>query len=173
MLVLRWEWKPAICLLTHDSLSTYCMLVTMPVTMPAASGMQRWTRHSLGAGFNKTVTMEKVFLGNSLAIQWLGLHASRAGTMGFIPSWGTKPPQAVWCGQKWINRWYVKERKIGWFTEMCQLKTWTIWSFLAIKFKVENYSRQFYFKNLKIRIPYWKRYIFREDVLMIHCKRQD
>ena len=28
--------------------------------------------------------------GNSLAIQWLGLHAFAAGDMGSIPGWGTK-----------------------------------------------------------------------------------
>ena len=38
--------------------------------------------------------------GNSLAVQWLGLHASTAGGMGLIPRQGTKIPQATWCGQK-------------------------------------------------------------------------
>ena len=28
--------------------------------------------------------------GNSLALQWLGLHASTAGGTGSIPGWGTK-----------------------------------------------------------------------------------
>ena len=38
--------------------------------------------------------------GNSLAVQWLGLHASSAGGMGLIPGWGTKISHAVWCSQK-------------------------------------------------------------------------
>ena len=31
-------------------------------------------------------------LGNSLAVQWLGLCASKAGSLGLIPHWGTKIP---------------------------------------------------------------------------------
>ena len=29
-----------------------------------------------------------------------GLHAFTAEGMGSMPGWGTKFPQAVWCGQK-------------------------------------------------------------------------
>ena len=39
-------------------------------------------------------------IGNSLAVQWLGLRASTAGGMGSIPGWGTKIPQAPRHGQK-------------------------------------------------------------------------
>ena len=39
-------------------------------------------------------------MGNSLAIQWLGLRASTAGGMGSIPGQETKIPQATWRGQK-------------------------------------------------------------------------
>ena len=39
-------------------------------------------------------------LGNSLAVQWLGLHASTAGDTGFIPGWGTKIPHAARHSQK-------------------------------------------------------------------------
>ena len=42
--------------------------------------------------------MNKV--GNSLAVQWLGLHALTAEGPGSIPGRGTKIPQAVWHGQK-------------------------------------------------------------------------
>ena len=38
--------------------------------------------------------------GNSLAIQWLGLHALPAEGPGSIPGQGTKIPQAVWWGQE-------------------------------------------------------------------------
>ena len=39
-------------------------------------------------------------LGNSLAVQWLGLHAPTAGGTGSIPSWGTKSPHATEHSQK-------------------------------------------------------------------------
>ena len=38
-------------------------------------------------------------LGNSLAVQWLGLHTSTVGGMGWIPGLGTKmapPPQKIY-----------------------------------------------------------------------------
>ena len=34
-------------------------------------------------------------MGNSLGVQWLGLHASTAGGMGSIPGQGTKVPHAA------------------------------------------------------------------------------
>ena len=37
---------------------------------------------------------------NSLAVQWLGLHASTARVTGLIPGWGTKVLQAMLHGQK-------------------------------------------------------------------------
>ena len=42
--------------------------------------------------------------GNSLAVQWLGLHTftakrARVGS-GSIPGWGTMIPQVAKCGQK-------------------------------------------------------------------------
>ena len=40
------------------------------------------------------------FDGTSLAVQWLGLHASNAGSVGSIPVPGTKIPHAAWHGQK-------------------------------------------------------------------------
>ena len=33
-------------------------------------------------------------------VQWLGLGAFTAKGPGSIPGWGTKNPQATWCGQK-------------------------------------------------------------------------
>ena len=37
---------------------------------------------------------------NTLAVQWLGLHASTAGGTGLIPGQGTKILHAAWHGQK-------------------------------------------------------------------------
>jgi len=46
----------------------------------------------------------KIFLGNSLVVQWLGHHYSIAGSMVLIPGRGTKILQAVWCGQNKTNK---------------------------------------------------------------------
>ena len=43
---------------------------------------------------------QKISWGNSLAVQWLGLHASTAGGMGSIPGHGTKILQVVQYGKK-------------------------------------------------------------------------
>ena len=40
------------------------------------------------------------FLGNSLAVQWLGLCAFTAEVAGSIPGPGTKISQATWHSQK-------------------------------------------------------------------------
>ena len=42
--------------------------------------------------------------GNSLAIQWLGLHAFAAGGMGSIPGWGTKILQVQQHGKIQTNK---------------------------------------------------------------------
>ena len=44
--------------------------------------------------------LKKHPLGNSLAVQWLGLQPLTAQGLGSIPGWGTKIPQATRCGQK-------------------------------------------------------------------------
>ena len=46
------------------------------------------------------VCPEKVMKGTSLVVQWLGIHASNAGGMDWIPGQGTKIPHATWHGQK-------------------------------------------------------------------------
>ena len=48
--------------------------------------------------WNKVMILK--IIENSLAVQWLELHASTAGDMDLIPGWGTKIPQAAWHGQK-------------------------------------------------------------------------
>ena len=56
-----------------------------------------------------------VKMGNSLVVQWLGLHASIAGGPGSIPCQGTNIPQAVQNGQR------KKKRLVGEFYVMCIL----------------------------------------------------
>ena len=46
------------------------------------------------------VCPEKVMKGTSLVVQWLGIHASNAGGIDWIPGQGTKIPHATWHGQK-------------------------------------------------------------------------
>ena len=43
-------------------------------------------------------------LGTSLAIPWLRLRASNAGSAGSVPDWGTKIPHASWHCQKISNK---------------------------------------------------------------------
>ena len=47
-----------------------------------------------------TIWLSKLISGTSLAVQWLGLRASTAGSVGLIPGQETKTPHAVWCDQK-------------------------------------------------------------------------
>ena len=47
--------------------------------------------------------------GNSLVVQWLGLHNLTAKGLGLIPGWRTKVLKATWHGQKkrnpvWLRR---------------------------------------------------------------------
>ena len=42
--------------------------------------------------------------GNSLVVQWLGLHASIAGSMGLKPGWEPKIPQGMWFGEGQTKR---------------------------------------------------------------------
>ena len=51
----------------------------------------------------KLFNWKKNGLGNSLVVQWLGLHASTAGGMDSIPSRGTKFPQVSGPSQKKKN----------------------------------------------------------------------
>ena len=44
--------------------------------------------------------IQKSVSGTSLVVQWLSLLPSTAGGVGSIPGWGTKIPNAMWCGQK-------------------------------------------------------------------------
>ena len=55
-----------------------------------------------GMTFKNISIIKKKGGGNSLVVQWLGLHAFTAKDQGSIPGQGTKIPQATWCGQKKI-----------------------------------------------------------------------
>ena len=50
---------------------------------------------------------QQIFMGKSLAVQWLGPNTFTARGLGSILAWGTKFPQATWCGQK-KNLWRTK-----------------------------------------------------------------
>ena len=50
--------------------------------------------------FKCTSLFKEGFLGNSLAVQWLRLHAFTAEGLGSILVQGTKIPHFVQCGQK-------------------------------------------------------------------------
>ena len=50
--------------------------------------------------FRSFPALEIGSLGNSLVVQWLGVHASCWWGPGFNPGQGTKIPQDVWCGKK-------------------------------------------------------------------------
>ena len=43
-------------------------------------------------------------MGNSLAVQWLGLCAFTAESLGSIPGWGTKIARVAQRGQKQTNK---------------------------------------------------------------------
>ena len=49
---------------------------------------------------SKKIKRRKMPRGNSLAVQWLELHAFTAEGPGSIPGWGTKIPQAAQHSQK-------------------------------------------------------------------------
>ena len=52
----------------------------------------------LCAKCNRTATTTKI-LANTLAVQWLGLHAFTAEGPSSVPGWGTKIIQAALCSQ--------------------------------------------------------------------------
>ena len=47
--------------------------------------------------------LKKKKLGNSLAVQWLGVRTFIAKGPGSVLGWGAKIPQAAWHGQKINN----------------------------------------------------------------------
>ena len=54
------------------------------------------------------LTQKHIHTRNSLAVWWLGLWASTAGGLGWIPGWETKILQATQCGQinkKRLRQW--------------------------------------------------------------------
>ena len=57
-----------------------------------------WLSHTLM--MMMMVTIINIIVGNSLAVQWLGLCTFTAKRPGSILGQGTKIPQVVWRGQK-------------------------------------------------------------------------
>ena len=56
--------------------------------------------------YHRNGHLKMVKMGTSLAVQWLGLHASTAGGPGSIPDRGTKILQAAWhCQKNFKKKW--------------------------------------------------------------------
>ena len=53
------------------------------------------------------LVLKSATLGNSLAVQWLGLHVFTAEGAGSVPGWGIKIPQAAW----WPKREKKKKKR--------------------------------------------------------------
>ena len=83
-------------------------------------------------------------LGNSLAVQWLGLRTSTAGGMGSIPGGRTKMLEATWCGQK-------RKRKKGKMVKMVNFTSGIIY---------HNWKNKIILKrNLVVEHKgFWKKY---------------
>ena len=62
---------------------------------------------------NERSQTKKVYIGTSLAVQWLGLHASSAWGTGSIPGRGTEILQAIQRSQKKEKRVYTLILFIG------------------------------------------------------------
>ena len=54
---------------------------------------------------------KKDVIGNSLVVQWLGVHAFTAQGLGSIPGWGTKILQDARCGQKQRKEKGLRKRR--------------------------------------------------------------
>ena len=67
--------------------------------------------------------------GNSLEVQWLGLHTFTAEGVGSIPGQGTKILQAAWCGQKIKNQNNKDEDSDGRTTSMFYVVNFNIFPF--------------------------------------------
>ena len=66
------------------------------------------------------ILIRLVVLGTSLAVQWLGLHASTAGGKGLIPGRGTKIPHAAWPKEKTATKdWWCLHIVETLFTTFC------------------------------------------------------
>ena len=60
----------------------------------------------------KWILLKSWKIGNSLVVQWLGLHTSTAGGPGSIPGRETKIPKAVWRSQKKKKSWKIQKEKV-------------------------------------------------------------
>lgn len=53
----------------------------------------------------KKDTSKMTLIRTSLEVQWLTLHASAAGSTGWIPSQGSGILHATWPKRKYMNKW--------------------------------------------------------------------
>ena len=71
---------------------------------PAAVGEMETLMPCTGGGklqrTEEQIVHRELELRDSLAVQWLELHASTAGDTGSIPGQGTKIPHHTWCSKK-------------------------------------------------------------------------
>ena len=98
--------------------------------------------------FRSLPALEIGSLGNSLVVQWLGVHASCWWGPGFNPGQGTKIPQDVWCGKKkkkgnhqphempqtWHGQWHLRWSEGLLCSHSCERRSvinqgigWTVW----------------------------------------------
>ena len=73
-----------------NPVSWWCIVTSKPEVQIIGEG-----NSYCGLVFSGKTSLEIASVGNSLAVQWLGLQASTAGGSGLIPGLGTQIPQAV------------------------------------------------------------------------------
>lgn len=68
-------------------------------SLPIHKSLGVWNEIHISWQDKKNLNLQ-ILWGNSLAVQWWGLHASTAGNTGSVSGWGIKVLQAVWHGKK-------------------------------------------------------------------------
>ena len=63
-----------------------------------------FANHMMQYMFNIQNIYKETYVGNSLVIQWLGLHTFPAGDLGLIPGWETQVPTICTLHSKKINK---------------------------------------------------------------------
>ena len=91
----------ALCIVTCVYMLCICLESSC---FPGQSNhMSLWVTYSqvLAFAFKSSLSdIKTVMLGASLMAQWLRLHSSMAGGMGWIPEWGSSTHWAVWPRKK-------------------------------------------------------------------------
>ena len=81
-------------------LKAYICIQPMLVMQPR---FHKWNCISICPFPNTFIVIKSDMWGNSLAVQWLRLHAPNAGGLGLIPGLGTEIPRATWHSQEKKN----------------------------------------------------------------------